>query len=84
MFKERLMIVLKKIGYWVGMFLISGIILAVILFLVSKIPNTETVMEYTLFTVVGIAALFALIGVVLKVVHFIKWLFIEPFKKKKS
>lgn len=75
-FKKRLKVVGNNILYW-------GITISIILiltWLANLIP--QVVLAWVAGIILGLCILGALIGFVLYVWDFIKWLFIEPFRKK--
>ena len=87
MFKERLKIVGKKVGYGLMQFLLAVLTLSIFIgavLLVAKFPVIEVVFKYSAFSMLGVALLFVLLCLVLGVYEFIKWLFIEPYKVNKE
>ena len=87
MFKERLKIVLGKLGDGLlGLFLallLIGIVIGMG-FLSIKYPVIDKIVMYLFFTIAGLAALFVIGGILLRVYSFIDWLFIEPYKERKK
>ena len=87
MFKERLKIVGRKICYGLiplGFSLLIIGICVVASILTVKYPVIDTIIQYSIYSVIGICALIILLMVILKVYLFINWLFVEPFKTKKK
>lgn len=85
MFRERMKIAVKKIG--LGLInlslalLLLGALLGIV-WLAIKYPIIDRIIMYTLYTIIGLPALYVLISLLFKVYTFLKWLFIDPYKEK--
>lgn len=84
MFLDRLKIVGKSILYWVSMFLITIIMFSGLLFLLVKFSFIELLAKILIGIVFIVIVVCVLFGLISKIVQFIYWLFVEPYKNRKN
>lgn len=65
---------LKYLGYWILAIIIVAVVIFGVGYLLSIIPHMDIIISILMFSIFGIA-------VIVQVVKFINWLFIEPFRK---